>query len=932
MGQTPSLEISSDRTARATQAASAPIDYLASITEFTQAPPGATIGRYVVLETLGKGGMGTVLRAYDPKLRREVALKRLRSLAPNEESEARLVREAQALAQLTHPNVIAVYDVDTEPEGVTLTMELVHGSTLRRWLKTPRSWQACVDVMLQAGQGLIAAHDANLIHRDFKPANVMITPEGVAKVMDFGLAKPTTTEERSRADSAEPLSDADRLRSSSHGLDSSPEIVTAAHVVLGTPAYMAPEQHDGSTAGPAVDQYAFCVTLWEALNGRRPFEGTLRMLIETKLEGPPPWPRGADVPRRLAHAVRRGLSVHPLDRWPDMHALLDELQAVVRPRRSRVSVLLSATILAGAIGSASWLQRSARPHCPDPTERLVGVWDEPSRAKVGEHIEALAADDAASLWAQVSQRLDEYADSWVEGHREACEATTIRAEQSPAVLDLRMACLYRARAEWDATMRRLGELDERTLPRALGLVERLPRLERCTDVDVLLAEIPPPDDPVLRAAVDRAEEHLAEAITLHRLALYDEATAAVATIDAELGDREHPPLTAKKLWLEGSILEAQGHPEAAQRRLRRAMDLAIAQGTLETAMRVSLQWSFVLGQHLQRRDEAQLVAELGLSLARRVPDPSQVFEGNALTQLANVKVVNTEWDDADVLFVQAIETLEQAGEAAERDLALALNDYATLQLRRGLLQEASTHHTRALEIRERRLGPDHPYVGSSVLNLGNLSRELNDVDEAERMYTRALQIFTRSYGSDHPTTTVARANLGALAIDRKQFDRAAQILQEVVDARIQQLGPGHPEVATAYNNLGAAEQMQGNLEAAHRALTKAQEIWAESLEPDDNRLHSAHHNLGVLEKDLGNTAEAMRQFEHALTISAETRPDQRGHTQFEMAKLLWAQPDARARALALAREALAAYQQAEGDIEERRDVEAWLREHPSESG
>ncbi|MEM9462062.1 MAG: serine/threonine-protein kinase [Myxococcota bacterium] len=930
MGQTPPLEISSARTLPATKVFSVPIDYFASIVEFTQTPPGAAIGRYVVLETLGKGGMGTVLRAYDPKLRREVALKRLRSMAPDEYSEARLVREAQALAQLAHPNVVAVYDVDAEPEGVIVTMELVHGSTLRHWLETPRSWQACIDVMLQAGRGLMAAHQANLIHRDFKPANVMITPEGVAKVMDFGLAKPAVTVEHSEANAAESLSTS--WRSSGHGLDSSPELETADHVVLGTPAYMAPEQHDGSAAGPAIDQYAFCVTLWEALHGRRPFEGTLTELVVAKLKGPPAWPRSVNVPRRLIHAVQRGLQVHPADRWPTMQDLLDELQAVARPRRSRVSVLLGATLLTGAVGSASWLQWSTPPPCPDPRERLVGVWDEPSRAKVGEHIEALDTLDAAWTWTQVSQRIDEYAESWVEEHREACEATTIRGEQSTTVLDRRMACLYRARAEWDATLRRLGELDARTLPRALELVERLPRLERCADVDTLLAHAPPPDDPEQRAAIERAQERLAEATTLHRIARYDETFEILGQIESELGEYEHPPLRAEILVLEGLTHEAQGRFEAAEDLLRRATDLAIAHGTLEIAALATRQWSFILGRRLERRDEGELAAQVALSLARRAPDPQQFYEAMALAQIASMKVANTEWDEADTLFGDALERLERAGSTTELSLAIVLNDRATLRLRRGALEEARADHRRALEIRERRLGANHPYVGSSLVNLGNVSTKLGDPDQAERVYERALKIFLRSYGPNHSTTTIARANLAALAVDRGELDRAAEIFEQVVDARIQQLGPMHPAVAEAYNNLGAVQQMQGKLGAARQALTRALEIWTESLEPDDNRLHSTHHNLGVLENDLGHPEQAKWHFERALTVSADARPDQLGHTQFEMAKLLWEQPDARARALALVREAIATYQQAEGTVAELPDAEAWLRERSPPTG
>ncbi|MCA9704739.1 MAG: serine/threonine protein kinase, partial [Myxococcales bacterium] len=313
------------------------------------ASAGTVIGRYVVLETLGSGGMGTVLRAYDPKLHREVALKRLRAGSFEAEASARLVREAQALAQLSHPNVISVYDVEPTPDDVIVALELVRGATLGRWLRTPRTWREVVQVLVQAGRGLAAAHDANLIHRDFKPANVMISEQGQVKVMDFGLAKVRVTEDASESDAAR--EDARVHLRHPEALEAAPSITTRADVVLGTPPYMAPEQHVGTAASPSVDQYAFCVTLWSSLTGERPFHGDADMdaLLRAKLEGPPPWPRSCAAPRRVVDAIRRGLAADPRARWPDMQALLEQLELALRRRRSRWRSLAGAALLGGGV-------------------------------------------------------------------------------------------------------------------------------------------------------------------------------------------------------------------------------------------------------------------------------------------------------------------------------------------------------------------------------------------------------------------------------------------------------------------------------------------------------------------------------------------------------------------------------------------------------
>ena len=232
-------------------------------------PPGAPIGRYLVLERLGQGGMGVLYTAHDPQLQRVVAIKVLRSRADKDASQtagqARLLREAQAMAQLSHPNVVPVYDSGPYGSGIFIAMELVRGSTLDHWVKLkPRSWREVLAVFVMAGRGLEAAHAAGLVHRDFKPANVLVGEDGRPRVTDFGLARATralTLPETTETPEAV-------MRSGPITLD---EPLTLAGSMMGSPGYMAPEQYVGAATTNATDQFAFCVSLYEALYGVRPF-------------------------------------------------------------------------------------------------------------------------------------------------------------------------------------------------------------------------------------------------------------------------------------------------------------------------------------------------------------------------------------------------------------------------------------------------------------------------------------------------------------------------------------------------------------------------------------------------------------------------------------------------------------------------------------
>ncbi len=313
-----------------------------------------TIGRFRVLSPLGAGGMSVVYGAYDERLDRRVAVKLLKG-GGSPDSQARLLREAQAMARLSHPNVVAVHEAGLWGEQVYIAMEFVKGQDLRAWLvQAPRAWPEVVEVFRAAGHGLAAAHQAGLVHRDFKPANVLLGDDGRVRVVDFGLVRqsdePAPVPSDSLTSAAMPTGGA--------GMHTT---LTATGAILGTPAYMSPEQHQGRPADARSDQFSFCVALHEGLYGALPFAGdSLPLLADAVLAGRVrPVPEDSRVPAWLRAIVLRGLSQDPAARWPSMDELLDELgRDPDRLRRTRLRAALVISLVAATVLTLAWLARS----------------------------------------------------------------------------------------------------------------------------------------------------------------------------------------------------------------------------------------------------------------------------------------------------------------------------------------------------------------------------------------------------------------------------------------------------------------------------------------------------------------------------------------------------------------------------------------------
>ncbi len=538
---------------------------------------GASIGRYVVLGLVGRGGMGDVYAAYDPELDRKIAVKLLRARPSagqsTSEGRTRLLREAQAIAKLSHPNVVVVYDVGTFEEAVFIAMEFIDGDTVRYWLNaSPRDWREVLRVFVAAGRGLAAAHDAGLVHRDFKPDNVMVGSDGKVCVMDFGLARqsgvadpfaaaaaaaavagevaksgavalepavpsiadgvpwpiasgtkrpaksapvdmnvtrvvPAPNERKSPTQSAARIT-LDVASPTSRALEAN---LTQTGAMLGTPAYMAPEQFASKPGDARTDQFSYCVALYESLYGERPFEGKSFMaLMASVAKGVVRnAPEGTKVPSWVRKVILRGLLPSADARHPSMTALLDALEhdPSVAHRRWAVGATTAVLAVGMAIGAARTLQARHSP-CEGGALKLADLWEPTPTTTVRKqaiHAAFVATGKgyAEKTFETVRRALDKYASAWTSTYTDACEATAVRGEQSAEVLDLRMSCLQGRLDSVKALTDLFAHADGNTVEKASAAVDGLGDLARCSDIPVLRAVVKPPDDPATKARVER---------------------------------------------------------------------------------------------------------------------------------------------------------------------------------------------------------------------------------------------------------------------------------------------------------------------------------------------------------------------------------------------------------------------------------------------
>jgi tetratricopeptide (TPR) repeat protein/tRNA A-37 threonylcarbamoyl transferase component Bud32 len=830
--------------------------------------PGAVLGRYAILEVIGKGAMGTVYAAYDRELDRRVALKLLRPEVPGGEDarelRERLLREARTMAQLSHPNVVAVHDVGTFEGTAFVAMDFVHGRTLRQWLlASPRTWREILRVFLDAGRGLAAAHARGIVHRDFKADNVLVDVDGRVFVADFGLARGTRDVAASEAEA--PPSPAQ--------VASEPAFqpkMTVTGAILGTPAYMAPEQYEGS-ASPRSDLFAFGVALYEALYGQHPFPTEtlpgLRDAIRLKRLRAPP--QGIRIPRFLSRAVMRALEPDPDARWPTMDAFLSALSADPRRRMRLVAAPVAAALacLAAILGTFA-VREDPAVRCQFGERRLAGVWD-------GEGARAMRAAFARTglAYAQesagiVERTMNAYAQKWAGAHREACEATHVRGEQSSDLLDRRMQCLEDRLRELGALAGTLARADARTVENATRVAAALRDVGECAHHRRLLARVAPPDDPKTGAEVQAVRAGLARIRALEATGHYGEGLALAQAAVKRAQDLGYRPLVAEALYRLGRLQRARSDNQAAVSTLHAAEVAASTARHDEVGLRARL----AIVEPLSRmglRDEALRAVEHVLARIEGTRGDS-MLRADALVEQAKVHQEVAHDQKAEVSLRQAIALITESASDRQDRLAVALWHLSTVLMNSGRHEEAVLLAERAAVLSERAHGSQHPATASIVAQLGAARVIEGRLAKGEADLRRALAIQERVLGPHHWNTLATRENLGAALFRHGRYAEAVRNLDLAVEIR-RRRGPHSSDAFLARMTRAWAIAKLGRLEEARREAGTLR-AWAKRSFGRDKLLHGLALGLA------GYLLERTRRFTEALeltrrAISIITRAD-----------------------------------------------------------
>jgi tetratricopeptide (TPR) repeat protein/predicted Ser/Thr protein kinase len=813
------------------------------------------VGRFTVLERIGSGGMGLVFKAYDMQLDRKVAVKVIRVDGASDAARRALVKEARALARLSHPNVVNVYEIGELDDQLFVAMEFLSGPTLRAWLdEGPRAWADVLAVYRQAGEGLAAAHAEGIIHRDFKPHNAMFGADRRVRVLDFGLARLREVDQASRVALEEHAGPVDVA-------------ITVTGALLGTPAYMSPEQLAGRPADASSDQFGFCVALYEALYGERPFAGsTLRQLVfAVKLGRIEDAPRGSEVPTWLRKVVVRGLANAPGERWPSMRALLVALADDPVLRRRRWG---AAAIVVGLLGGTAWglvqaVQQDAQT-CLGMQTKLDGVWNDERRSAVAAAIEGTGLGYAPGVWERVEQGLDDYASRWIAARVEACEATH-RGEQSGELLDLRMACLDERLVQLRATVDVLAQADQTVVSKAVEMMANLPGLERCADTDALTNEIALPEDPEVAKQVAALDEQLADAKALYQAGKYLEGLAIADTVVTEAQQLGYEPLQVRAWLVQGSLQRESGDQAGAEATLERAFAAAIALRMPAEAAEASSVLMHVVGVMLARHEDGRRWAKIAqpASRAAGTDEASASYLGN----IGNLANSEGKYDEAREYQAQALALRERSLGPNHPSVALTLSSLGLIAQSNGDYDDAREYLERALIIYEKALGPNHPRVASTLGSFGTLMGRQGKYEEARGYLERALAIYGMTPGVDASRVAGVLSNLGVVAELQGRYADARGYLERVLAIQEQTLGPEHPDVATALGNLGALARSEGNYDEARRYHERALAISEKALGPDHPSVAKTLNSLGSVARLQGRFDEARALHERALAIN-----------------------------------------------------------------
>ena len=776
------------------------------------APAGTRLGRYELRRWIGRGGMGDVYEAFDGELARPVALKLLRpgSRTGSAERDARLRREAQALARMVHPNVVTIFDVGELDGRMFLAMEYVPGGTLRTWMESERrSWREVIEMFAGAARGLAAVHARGLVHRDFKPENVLVGERGEAKVTDFGLV--TALEEATAPSDAAGAIAVDSL--------------TKTGALLGTPAYMAPEQLTSGTSDARSDQFSFCVSLYEALYGARPFEGKTIAELRAALAAPARLSAvRPGAPRWLYRVVMRGLAIDPAERFSSVDALAAAMSPARRQQRQRIATVVAAIVATG--GAVAVVARpSAESSCAAAGAEIDSVWSPVNRVALESAFGSTHVPYAADAAMAVSGVIDRYATQWRASYTRVCEATRVHRTQSAPVMDLRTACLAARERELTTLLDVLATPSPRIVEHALDLAAQLAPLEQCDDV-AALSGAPPPADPLARSLLAAARANASRARDEMAAGMFAEARPIVASLARVARELHDPPFAHEVELLRGELETDEGHGSAAAETFRAAITGA-------------------------DRDH---------------DDADRAW---AWDRLADVLVTSGKLAELDPIEQFAQAAIDRAGNDAALAQAWDLTR-ARIAQSRGDADEAVRRYESAIS--RARMRDDRRALGDLLQRRVEATIDRVDPNRSLELANQALATTLEAYGSRHPQFADRERLVAELLSLLGRRPEAMAKAMDAFEIDLAAYGPSHYKTAEAESVVGKLELFAGNLDEARRHALHVVELATAAGHGEDDIAADALRVLGLIEQKANRLDLAVEYQQRSLDLIVAQRP------------------------------------------------------------
>jgi len=855
--------------------------------------------------------MGVVYAAYDPKLDRKIALKLVLGISPQQSSLQRLLREAQALARLSHPNVVSVHDVGSVGNQLFIAMEFVEGVTLSEWILEERTFEERLDVLRAAGRGLAAAHAAGLLHRDFKPDNVIVGIDGRVRVMDFGMARADTLDLPEESVAVATTTAGTHTLSSSNALSTK---LTQPGAIMGTPAYMAPEQFVGAGSDARSDQFAFFVVVFEVLFGTHPYDtSTLAALTSRAVMGVPVRvPAAGNVPFSIRRAIERGLATNRDERFADMNQAIETLS--LTPDRGRLKGLVAATILASLTAWAS-VSIGHQDPCAAAGEAIQRSWNDEARASIQRAFKATGAPFAIATADRTIEALDRVSREHADLRREVCEATHVEGTQSEGLLDRRMECLEHHRLRLEGLVSVLGSANIEAASNAFEAISLLPRASDCLLISSAEQLAPPPSEEKTDE-VTRLTEVLARAQAQFVAGDEPQATALLAAEVEAVEAVDYLPLRAEFHRVQAMVHVKDG--DGGTMELLQALSLSMELGDDKLSLEnlTSFVYNAIAGDKL---DQAEMWLALAQSLAAH--RGNRISE-QILLEKARAIYMGARGDRAGrVDHLSKALTLQLKSDPDDR-LAIA-NIHCSLGLAliiSGDPRSSEDHYQQCVDVHTALFGSGHPLTASGYMGLAGAARKRGDIEGALSWNERALVSLQKSYGEHsillagdygdfalslaaadeyerseeyfrrslnlmegkpdyRRTYTKILSNYGVMLWFAGRFDDALKIQEDILDKYAELTDVSPLDIATAEGNLAAT---LSSLEQYEESLTHH----ASALASFTTFLPPGDPSFGVAYFDYAMPLLALNRFDEALAILERAESIYLAHKDLDPLKLV----------------------------------------------